>query len=502
MTTMEVQKPTKTIGEHVIRFVEKFCVHTIGEKAGQPLILEQWQKDFINEMYMCEWDGERWRYTYQTILLMVPRGAGKSTLAAALSLYALANGKTPRVLIAAATRENAKHVYDTARDMVHLNQKLADFVQANKNLIWCQHNRGELRRLSGDGRGQFGHIPSFVVRDELHTWVTDKQVQLSEALQTALAKAHNAQSLTVTTAGYDKHSILGELYDSSMKSELLENPQEGLYIVRDRDNRFLFWCFEAPRNAPPDDPETWHIAQPASWIDEDAIRAQLNDPSIGLDEFRRQWLNQWTAAKQSWLPLGLWQSLESNTEIPDKARIQIGIDAALTKDTTAVSWAYQANADSPVVLRSHVWAANEDASYDVFVPGGRIDLRLVREYIHDVLKPKYQVTEIVYDPRFFDTLAQELSDDGFTVAPFLQQSQQMADALNQFYVAAHENKITHNGDPTLAAHIDATAGVQTERGWKLFKLRQSKHIDATIASVMAFSRARADLKRRNQRYIY
>ena len=41
-----------------------------------------------------------------------------------------------------------------------------------------------------------------------------------------------------------------------MRSELLENPQPGLYIVRDAHKRQLFWCYEAPQNLPIDDPET------------------------------------------------------------------------------------------------------------------------------------------------------------------------------------------------------------------------------------------------------
>src|SRR3954468_20142672 len=97
--------------DYCIAFIEAFCVHTIGALAGQPLLLDEWQKDFIRESMLEVWDvkQERWRFVYQTILLGVPRGAGKSTLMAAIMLYKLspATGEmSPRVLLSANTSEN------------------------------------------------------------------------------------------------------------------------------------------------------------------------------------------------------------------------------------------------------------------------------------------------------------------------------------------------------------------------------------------------------------
>jgi phage terminase large subunit-like protein len=490
-------------GTYVIDWVEACCQHTIGDKAGTPLLLDEWQKEFIHEMYTMIRRGGVWQFVYQSILLMVPRGAGKSTLAAALALFALSTysrQKGPRVLVAAATRDNAKHVYDPARDMVQQNIEFADMgIIANKNLIWCEKNNGELRRLSADGKGQFGHIPSFVVRDELHTWTTEKQVQLSEALMTALAKRRGAMALTTTTAGYDKTTILGELYDDAMRSPLLEKPKPGLFVLRDPARRFLFWCFEAPAGAAIDDPETWRLAHPSSWIDEDAIRAQLADPSISTDEFQRQWLNRWTKSRAAWLPLGLWGTLTGPRTIPDKGRIQIGVDASQTHDSTALSWAW-AEPGKPVVVRAVVWSAREGAPCTYFHEGGTIDLREVRDYIINVLKLRYRVTEVAYDPRFFDTIARDLSDAGLKVVPVAQGSPAMKTAYNQFYIACRTSGIEHEDDKILADHVEGTAGRQTETGWVIDKLKNRDN-DACISTCLAYSRARAYLARKGKTYI-
>jgi phage terminase large subunit-like protein len=530
---------TYDFGDYAIKWIEAYCVHTIGDLAGRPLILDQWQKDFIREMFLMEHveftdhltgdTGMRWRFVYQSIVLGVPRGAGKSTLAAAICLFKLSPAcreQAPRVLNAAASRENALHVYGPARDMVQMSDLLGDSLQANKNQVWCDENRGMMWRTSAEGKTNFGHLPSFIVRDELHAWETDRQVTLSEALVTALAKRHDAQCLSPTTAGYDKDTILGRLYDSAKKHEGVQypgisrpgaRPHPGLTILRDRVNRFLFWWYEAPKDADIEDPATWKIAHPASWIDEDAVRAQLNDPSISVDEFRRQWLNQWTAAKEAWLPIGLWRGLRSaaytpwtkwralsdDPLIPKGARVQVAVDAAISKDTAAVAWAYGATKQDPIVVRCRVWAANEDTAYHEFVQGGRIDLRFLRDFIADDLRDRYKITEVVYDPRFFEGAAFDLSDYGLRVAPFEQNSALMADALNSFYVGcmADTPSIVHDGDEVLTAHVEATAGTQRERGWYVYKLKQSKKIDACIAVVMAQARARLDVKKRNASYI-
>lgn len=502
-------------GDLVVDFIEHFCVHTIGELAEQPLLLEDWQKEFIRDLYIELWDERRgkWVYLFQSALLGVPRGAGKSTLSAAICLAELApmpwNTEAPRVLISAVSRENAMQVYGPAADMVRLSPALQDLFLANKNTIWCEDNRGLLWRVSADGKGQFGHIPSFIVRDELHAWTSDKHVALSEALQTALAKRFNARSLSVTTAGHDKLTILGRLYDESLKSDYREDPRPGFVRVLDLDRRFLMHWYEAPDDMPVEDPATWHAAHPASWIDEEAVRAQLNDPSISIDEFSRQWLNRWTKSKKAWFAIDAWKLCgpvhnSDFPEIPDGSKIFLGVDGAWSDDCTALVWSWMQDNedDTPVVVRSHIWGTVEELGeqYHTFVPGGNMDMKLVRDFIHEELKPRYQVYEIAYDPKFFTDTAKRLSDDGFTMVDFPRGGEVMDEAVMDFYRLVNGGRIRHDGDEAYAGHVESTAAVQTERTWKIFKLKQSRKIDATVATIMSVARCR--LYTQNASYSY
>jgi phage terminase large subunit-like protein len=228
---------------------------------------------------------------------------------------------------------------------------------------------------------------------------------------------------------------------------------------------------------------------PASWLDPQQLVRDLQRPDTDELDWRRLHLNQWTASRDAWLPSGCWAGLRSDADIPAGAEIYLGVDIALLHDTSAVVWA-SVLADGRIALRCHSWAANEKATAHQFVPGGQIRLELVEQFIRQLARD-YRVREIAYDPHYFARSAQLLADERFTMVEFLQASGPMADAYQGFYQACLEGLITHNNDPVLTAHIEATAADKTERGWKIRKLKSSQQIDACVAAVLAVARARA-----------
>lgn len=68
--------------------------------------------------------------------------------------------------------------------------------------------------------------------------------------------------------------------------------------------------FAAPEDALIDDEGAWMAANPASWITVEELRQQLASPASEND-FRRLHLNQWTKARDAWLPAGCWAGLVS-----------------------------------------------------------------------------------------------------------------------------------------------------------------------------------------------
>ena len=90
-----------TNGARVVKFIEKFCVHGEGDFFGDPFILDNWQKAIIYDLYEVNEDNSR---KYREALIGLPKGNGKTALAAAIGLYELlGSGVTsPLVAVAAA----------------------------------------------------------------------------------------------------------------------------------------------------------------------------------------------------------------------------------------------------------------------------------------------------------------------------------------------------------------------------------------------------------------
>src|SRR5689334_18765941 len=77
----------KAAAERAVGFFRDCLVHSKGEWRGRPLELARWQADGIIRP-LFGWKRGNVR-RYRTLFCMVPRKAGKSTLAAGIALYLL-----------------------------------------------------------------------------------------------------------------------------------------------------------------------------------------------------------------------------------------------------------------------------------------------------------------------------------------------------------------------------------------------------------------------------
>ena len=476
-----------TPAEHFSLFSETFIKHTIGRWYGQPFKLEPWQRELVDELLKVDKDGRR--ITRQA-LIGLPRKNGKSSLLSALALWSASveGERAPDVIVSAGSREQAAVVFDQARGFAESDPLLDLWFDAQRFVIKCDESDGVIRRIAADGKLQHGLNPSTIVADELHSWMTPRQEELWAAMQTATGAREEPLTCSITTAGYDRDTVLGRLYKQALELPGLEERNDGsLLVARDDESGFLFWWYTAGADADIEDEDAWMRANPASWIDAPTLRQQLESPSMDEATFRRLHLNQWTSTRTAWLQPGLWDEMqEPELTLEPGTPIYVGIDVGLVHDTTAVSIAWVT--DGKVAVKTHVWSAVDDVPAHEFAETGRIDLGQVEAYVRR-LAETYDLRELVFDPRFFERSAQTLAAEGLTVAPLHQSSAAMADAYQEFYASAQERRVRHDGDPVLAAHVEATAAKKTDRGWKVSKIDQSKRIDACVATVMAHWRA-------------
>ena len=89
----EIATFDETAARLAVSFIEKFCRHHEGEKGGQLIELESWQKAFIAVLFGTK-DKKGFRL-FREILLIIGRKNGKTLLAAAISTYcAYLDGET------------------------------------------------------------------------------------------------------------------------------------------------------------------------------------------------------------------------------------------------------------------------------------------------------------------------------------------------------------------------------------------------------------------------
>jgi phage terminase large subunit-like protein len=327
-----------------------------------------------------------------------------------------------------------------------------------------------------------------VICDELHAWSKPSQRKTWAALVSGDATRDRVQTFTITTAGEANErdtGILGPMIDGNERDgELERDTRWALTISRNRESGTLIWNFSA-QTEDPNDVAALKRANPASWISTDYLARKSASPELSDAEVLQLHGCVWAEGLRTWIPAEAWERCyEAGAEIPQDASVYVGVDIALVRDSTAVSVAWKRPEDERIVVETHVWAARAGTVAHEQPHGPVIKVSAIEEHLL-ALTSRYAVQEVLYDKRYFERSAEDLSDAGLTMVVLEQNSAPMADAYQDWFAGCMEGKVVHGGDKVLTAHVMATAAQKTDRGWRVSKIKQSHKIDGCVASVMA-----------------
>lgn len=144
----------KSRAARIIEFIERYCVTPEGASVGQPLVLAEFQKDFIRDVYDNPAGTRR-------AILSIARKNGKSGLIAGLLLAHLVGPEAKQnsqIVSGAMSRDQAALVFNLACKMVQQSPKLAPLVRiipSGKRLIGLPLNV-EYKALAADGKTAHG----------------------------------------------------------------------------------------------------------------------------------------------------------------------------------------------------------------------------------------------------------------------------------------------------------------------------------------------------------
>ena len=446
-----------TGGDRVVAFVEGYLRTPKGTGARQPLRLRPWQVDIVRALF----DDPRPRQG----LVSIPRGNGKSTLAAALGLYGLfADGvEGAQVLCVASDERQARIVFNAARRMVELNPLLEERCQIFQNRLYVPHTDSMLYPLPAEMAALQGYDPSLCVVDELHVVTRD----VWEAVSLASGKRDRSLTLAISTPAGDTDSVMWSLVEHGRL---------------DDDPAFFLREFAAPAGCEVDDQDAWVVANPAldDFLHRDALRATLRTSREA--SFRRFRLGQWVdQVEGAWLPDGAWAACAiDGYQIPPGTDVVIGLDGSFSQDCTAL--VAVTVEDTPHVDVVALWESTGD--------GYRVPVVDVEEEIRQACR-RFTVREIVCDPFRWTRTMQALEAENLPVVEFPQSPSRMTPATTRMFEAVVNGTLTHSGDGRLARHVGNCVLRIDSRGSRLAKEHKhsTRRIDLAVAAVMAYARA-------------
>lgn len=487
-----------------VNFFEKLLHHSKGEWAGQPFILQTWQKDqVIRPLFGWKRSSDETR-RYRTAYIEIPRKNGKSTLAAGIALYLLFVDGEPgaEVYSAASDREQASIVFNEAKNMTESSSELKKRAESYKRSIVVMSTKSSYKVLSADAFTKDGLNASGVVVDELHA---QPGRELVDVLVTSTGARRQPLVVFITTAGYDRESICYEYH------EYAEKVLKG--IIDDQ----TFFAFIAAADEKDDwqDPVTWAKANPGlgvtvkyEYLENEARRA-AQVPAY-QNTFRRLHLNQWTQQETRWLPLEAWDQcgMPLDEKLLEGATCYGGLDLASTSDLASFVLNFPSE---PGEAELHVWLAffwipeenliervrHHHVPYDAWVreglirttPGNVIDYGFIVRDIES-LGEKYNIKEIAFDRWGAFQVSQQLEGAGFLMVGFGQGFVSMSAPTKDLLRLVMDHKLSHGGNKVLRWMADnLVVSTDPAGNVKPNKQKSIEKIDGIVAGVMALDRS-------------
>lgn len=455
--------------ERRIQFIEHYLSVPKGRGAGKPVRLMDFQKDIIREMYS---EGVHMG------LVSLPRGNGKTSLAAMLALAELFIGQiSPEVLVVAPTLKQATITLNTASRMAETSEALAPRVQFYKDRLIVPHSNGTLIPLASEEGSLHGYDPSLLVVDELHALTEDTW----SAATSVSGKRPESLILAISTPADTKESVMWNLTK---------------YGRDDRDPAFKLMEYGAERDCDPDDEDVWLAANPAAngphaFLSLSTLATLRNTLRDG--RFKQLRLGIWVDGVDAWLDSDLLAERLSDRKVEDGAKVVLGFDGSASGDSTVLIAA-------TVEASPHIWpiAMWQNPGDDRWrVPRAEVTGKIEETF------EKYDVHLLAVDPWGWRSELEELSTryGKRKVIEFNTGSlARMAPATDKFYQAVVQGDLTLADDPEFIQHFHNAVAKSTTLGDSISKdKKNSKNkIDAAVGAILAFDQATKARQKRSK----
>jgi phage terminase large subunit-like protein len=214
----------------VCSFLE-LLTHVKGEHGGETLVLENWQCFYVTTVFGWKQKANG-RRRFRRSILFCGKGQGKSFLSSGLGIYMLAaDGEAgAEVVCAARATDQARLVFDTARDLLRANPRLCDAfgIHVLQHTIIQKSSASVMKPVSAQGKSLAGKIPHFASCDE--TW-SHRDREVVDEMERGTDKRVNSLLSTISHAGENLSCVGFEQYTSSQKILTGEHKDERTFCI-------------------------------------------------------------------------------------------------------------------------------------------------------------------------------------------------------------------------------------------------------------------------------
>ncbi len=478
-----------------IEFIERFCRHSKGEWAGQPVRLELFQKAFIQALFGFV-DRDIGLRRFREAFFLVGRKNGKSTLLAGLALYMLiADGEGGAEVYSTATKyAQARLLFDECHNMVKQSPDLSRHMKKRKNDLYYVPGMAKLQSLSRNSDSLDGLNASFVIMDELHG-VKDRN--LYEVMRQSQSARRQPLLVMITTAGTVRECIFDDMYNHACAVA------DGAIT----DDTFLPILYELDRRDEWMEPGAWMKANPSlgaiKKTDDLTIKVQrAKQNPVELSGVLCKEFNIRETVQSAWLSFDAINCTDTFDMEEFRGAYCIGgVDLSITTDLTCASLLMMKRGSDKKYVAQMYWlpadslqerVKRDKIPYDKWFErgllrlcaGNSISYSDVTQWFVDMVKQYDLFPAWVYfdsySARYF---VEEMQMQGFNMVRCIQGAKTLSLPMQMLGTDLQAHRVNYNNNPILKWCLTNT-GIQTDRNGNIVPVKNQspkQRIDGTAA---------------------
>lgn len=487
-------------GERPIEFMERFCCHSKGEWAGQPVVLELFQRAYVQALFGFV-DRKTGLRQYRESFFLCGRKNGKTTLLSGIGLYMLtSDGEGGAQIVNVATkRDQARLLFDEALNMVKQSPALSKHVKKRKYDMLYKPSMSTFQTLSSRSGTQDGLNIHLGIIDEVHA-ITD--VNQYDVLRQAMGARRQPLLICITTAGTVRESVYDDLYRRACQAAdgVIEDPT------------FLPILYELDDRAEWEHPETWMKANPSlgsiKKLDDLAEEVETaKRDKTKLSALLTKQFNIRETSSSAWLSFTDINSTETFSLEDFRGAYIIGsCDLSRTTDLTCATILMMRKGDERKYVHQMYWLPHDRLEehiksdkipYDRWMErgflrlcqGNTIDYSDVTAWFLEVVQ-KYQFYPawVYYDSWSARYFVEEMESEGFTMVPCIQGPKTLSIPMQLLGADLQKHLVVYNNNP-MTKWCLSNVGVKEDRNGNIVPIKNTsdkQRIDGAAALLDAY----------------